>query len=158
MALRSEILKSLTQAAGSSFWIKKTITSSAITTAAQDLTSVCTGELFVEEIIVKTDTTGLAGATNFEILSNNAKGVVNIFVETVANLGASITKVMSAGAIQAETTTSDAHPTVTALPTVLEAGKKLQFDGTVGAGTGAGTIDVYVKFIRLSQGAKCTAA
>ncbi len=158
MSFSDRLKDKVVKAQGSVFWVKKTITSSAITTAAQDLTSVATGQLFVKEIVVKTDATGLAGATNFEILSNNAKGVVNIFVETVANLGANITKVMSAGAIQAETSASDAHPTVTALPTVLEAGKKLRFIGTASAGTGAGTIDVFVCFERIDENATCKAA
>ena len=109
MGLTSRIKNRVIKAVGGTFWVKKTITSSALLTTAQDLTTVATGQLFIKEIVVKTDATGLAGATNFEILSNNAKGVVNIFVETVANLGANITKVMSGGAIQAETTTSDAH-------------------------------------------------
>ena len=157
MSFSSRLKNKVVKAQGSSFWVKKTITSSGLLTTAQSLTSAATGQLFVKEIIVKTDATGLAGATNFEILSDNAKGVVNVFVETVANLGANITKVMSAGAIQAETTTSDAHPTVTALPTVLEAGKKLQYIGTGVAGTGAGTIDVFVCFERIDEGALCSA-
>lgn len=154
----SRVKNKVVKASGSTFWVKKTITSSALTTTAQDLTSTATGQLFIKEVIVKTDATGLAGATNLEILTNNAKGVVNVFVEAVSNLGASVTKVMSAGAIQAETTTSDAHPTITALPTVLEAGKKMQFIGTSSAGTGAGTIDVFVCFERIDENAVCSAA
>ena len=153
MPLRSQLLKAVQTAEGSIFTIKKTITSSDITTSAQALTSVANGgELLIEQIIVKTDATGLAGGTNFVIATDNAKGTVNNFVETVANLGANITLVLSGGAIQAETTTSDAHPTVTSCPTVLEAGKKLTFNNTGSVGTGAGTIDVYVTFRRLSAG------
>lgn len=158
MALRSQLFKSLSQGAGSVFTIKKTITSSGITTSAQDLTTVANrGELMIEQIIVKTDATGLAGGTNFTILSNNANGVVNIFVETIANLGANITKTLF-GTTAADTTTSDSAPTVTSLTTVLEAGKKLQYLNTAAAGTGEGTIDIYVSFRRLSDGANCTAA
>lgn len=155
--LQNSIKNAVTKAAGSSFWVKKTITSSTLLTTAQDLTTAATGQLFVKEIIVKTDSTGLAGATNFEILSNNAKGVVNIFVETVANLGANITKVMSGGGIGADTSTSDARPSVTALPTVLEAGKKIRYIGTSSAGTGAGTIDVFINFERIDENAQCQA-
>lgn len=157
MALRSQIFKNLTQAAGSVFTIKKTITSSAILTTAQDLTSVASGELLIQQIVVKTGATGLAGGTNFTILSDNAKGLVNIFVETVANLGANITKVLSGVPTAADTLTSDGTPSVTALTTVLEAGKKLQYLNTAAVGTGAGTIDVYVTFRRLSNGATCVA-
>lgn len=157
MALRSQIFKNLTQAAGSVFTIKKTITSSAILTTAQDLTSVASGELLIQQIVVKTGATGLAGGTNFTILSDNANGLVNIFVETVANLGANITKVLSGVPTAADTLTSDGTPSVTALTTVLEAGKKLQYLNTAAVGTGAGTIDVYVTFRRLSNGATCVA-
>lgn len=152
------IQKAFATLKGTRGFIKKTITSSDITTSAQDLSSVATGELSIDQVIVKTDATGLAGGTNFVVLSNNAKGVVNILVETIANLGANITKVMFGGGINADTTTSDATASVTALPTVLEAGKKLQFNNTGAAGTGAGTIDVYVFFTRLADGANIVAA
>jgi len=152
------IADNVTKGVGSIFTIKKTITSSGITTTAQNLTTAASrGELRVVEIIVKTDATGLAGGTNFEILSSNSKGVVNIFVETIANLGANITKVMSGGGISADTTTSDARPSVTALPTVLESGQTIQYKNTSSVGTGAGTIDVYITFERLSHGANCAA-
>lgn len=156
--LRSQIFKAITQAPGSTFVVKKTITSSAITTSAQALTSVASGELEIVQVIVKTDSTGLAGGTNFEILSDNAKGVANILVETVANLGANVTKTLMGNSAAGDTTTSDATPTVTALATVLEAGKKLQFKNTGSVGTGAGKIDVYVTFRRVTSGATCTAA
>lgn len=111
--------------------LKKTITSSAITVAAQDLTSVSYGEFYVKNIILKTDATGLANATNFVIKSSNANGLVNILVEAVSNLGANKTVDMSSAS-------------VTKQPTVLESGKKLQFASTAAAGTGAGTVDVYM--------------
>jgi hypothetical protein len=138
-------------AAGGSVWIKKTITSSNITTVAKDLTSGSFGskELFVRQIILKTDATGLAGGTNFVISSTNAKGTVNIAVETVANLGANVTKALLGVSPAGDTTTSDAGFTVTAAPTILEAGKKLQYSMTSSVGTGAGTIDVYVELSKV---------
>lgn len=138
---------------GTTFYRVKTITSSAVTTAAIDLTTTATGRVHVKNVIVKTDSTGLAGGTNFEIKSNNAKGVVNIFVETVANLGATATKVLVGGGINADTTTSDATASVTALPTILEAGKKLTYNMTAGAGTGAGTADIIIEFVRVDENA-----
>src|SRR3990167_6962146 len=145
--LQSRLAKKIAKAVGSSFWIKKTITSSGITTSAQDLTVASSGgQLYVRQIIAKTDATGLAGGTNFVILSNNAKGVVNIFVETIANLGANITKLLRGVQPAGDTTTSDGGPTVTGLPTILEAGKKLQNKNTAAVGTGAGTMDVFVEF------------
>lgn len=126
---------------GSTFTISKTITSSAITTSAQDLSLVSTGRLLVDNIVLKTDGTGLAGATNFRILSNNAKGLAAILEEAVSNLGANKTvDIFTASVVKQRT--------------VLETGKKLQFLGTVGAGTGAGTIDVIITFKRLDSGAQ----
>src|SRR6267142_2556963 len=95
--LTHNVKKAITKAAGSQFTIVKSITSSTITTVAQSLTSAATGRLRIVQIIVKTDATGLAGGTNFTILSNNAKGLVNILVETVANLSANITKALLGG-------------------------------------------------------------
>ena len=156
-AFSSRLKNKVVKAAGSSFWIKKTITSSAITTSAQALSSAATGQLAIAQIIVKTDATGLAGGTNFTILSSNAKGVVNIAVETVANLGANATKVLAGLVPAADTTTSDGAFSVTAVPTVLEGGKAIQFLNTAAAGTGAGTIDVFIKFERIDENASCVA-
>jgi hypothetical protein len=89
------------------------------------------------QVILKTDSTGLAGGTNFVLSSNNAKGLANILVETVANLGANKTVDMFTAS-------------VTKIRTVLESGKQLQISNTVGAGTGAGTIDIYVTFRKTS--------
>lgn len=134
-------------AIGTSFWIKKTITSSGITFAAPvDITGVSSvGELVVDEVILKTDSTGLATGTNFQVLSNNSKGLANILVEAIANLGTNKT-----------ITLEDAS--VTKVKTVLETGKKLQIQNTIADGTGGGTVDIYVKFIRLAAGATIAAA
>ena len=120
--------------------MKKTIISSNILTAsALDISLVSVnGELAIMDVICKTDATGLAGGTNFQILSNNAKGLANIFVETVANLGANKTIDLTGAS-------------VTKIRSVLEVGKKLQVQNTVGNGTGAGTIDIYVRFMRLAD-------
>lgn len=111
--------------------LKKTIVSSTIKTTVQDLTSVAYGDFYVKNVIVKSDSTGLAGGTNFTIKSDNANGLANILVEAVANLGANKTVDMSSAS-------------VTKQPTVLESGKKLQFLNTAAVGTGAGTVDIYM--------------
>ena len=158
MAFSDRLKNKVVKAAGSSFWIKKTITSSTVLTTAQSLTTAATGQLAVVQIIVKSDATGLVGPTNFEILSDNAKGLVNIFVETAANLASAVkTHVLNGAGINADTTTVDGVASVTAVPTILEAGKKLQFIGTASAGTGAGTLDVFVKFERIDENANCQA-
>lgn len=150
------IAKAVTRLSGQTFWKFYTITSSSITTTAQNFTAPNTasgGRLFIKRVIVKTDATGLAGGTNFVLLTTNAKGVANFFVETVANLGANITLDSSPGVTGADVTTSKPTPSVTALATILESGKKIQFKNTVGAGTGAGTIDIAIQFERLDDGA-----
>lgn len=138
----ADALNAILLGVGMEFWIKKTVTSSAILEASNvDITGVSTGgELAIEDVVVVTDATGLATGTNFELLSNNTKGLANIFVEAVANLGANKT-------VDLDTAS------VTGIRTVLEVGKKLQVHSTVAACTGAGTIDVYVKFQRLAAGA-----
>lgn len=142
------------RSAGNVFYRKITVTSSSLKSAtATDISQTATGDLAILEMIVKTDATGLAGGTNFQILSNNAKGVANILVETISNLGANSTKVLRVGSAAADTTTADGTPSVTSLPTVLEAGKKLQVQNTASNGTGAGTIDIYIKFERVSENA-----
>lgn len=126
---------------GSEFSIQKTLVSSALTTSAQDLSLVSTGRLLVENVVVETNGTGLAGATNFRILSNNVNGLSAILEETVANLGANKTvDIFSASIVKQRT--------------ILESGKKLQYLGTVGAGTGAGTVTVTVTLRRLDAGAQ----
>jgi hypothetical protein len=156
--LRQNFATTLRRKSGESFWVKKTLTSSAITTAALDLTTVATGQLFVKQIIVKSDGGTITGGTNFVIASTNAKGTANIAVETFANLtGAVATKVLTGLPPATDTTTSDAVFSVTAVPTILEAGKKLQYNSTGSAGTGAGTIDVFVQFERIDENAQISA-
>jgi hypothetical protein len=128
--------------AGSEFWLVKTgVVSSTIVTGGVDLTVPSIGGyIAIVDAIVKTDATGLAGGTNFQIQTNNAKGLAVFFAETVANLGASKTIDMTGAS-------------VTKIRTVLETGKKVQLSATVGNCTGAGTIDVHLRCIRLSAGA-----
>lgn len=157
--LRQSVRNAVRKSSGERFWIKKTITSSAVTTAAQDLTSAATGDLYVSQIIVKSDGGTITGGTNFVIASTNAKGTLNIAVETFANLTGSVaTRILVGAPPAADTTTSDAVFSVTSVPTVLEAGKKLQFNSTGSAGTGAGTVDVYVQFERITENAQLTSA
>jgi hypothetical protein len=114
------------------FILKYTLTSSDITTGKQALSvNANTGDLYIRDIVVKTDSTGLATGTNFVISSNNAKGLANILVESVANLGGN-------------KTVNLATASVTKQATVLEAGKHLEFSSTALACTGGGTVDIYV--------------
>jgi len=128
------------------FWIKKTLVSSAILTTGVDVTGVSSvGELVVENIIVKTDATGLATGTNLEIASDNTNGLANIFVTVISGLGANKTVDLNAAS-------------VTKIQTVLEVGKKLTAVSTGLDSTGAGTVDIYIQFRRLADKATIAAA
>lgn len=149
MGLSGKIKLAIRRSSGERFWIKKTITSSTITTAAQALTTAATGQLAVLNVIVKTDSTGLAGGTNFVISSTNVKGPVNMAVETVANLGANIFKAIDSQGTGTQFSVTNGGPTI------LESGARLNFNNTVAVGTGAGTIDIFVQFERIDTNAEC---
>lgn len=132
---------------GSEFWVKKTLTSSAIPQAGVDVTGVSSGgELSIEDVIVKSDATGLAGMTNFELETDNAKGLADFFVTVASGLGGAVKTVDMTGA------------SVTKIRTVLESGKKVVAKASAADGTGAGTVDVYIKFRRLAAAATIAAA
>lgn len=131
--------------AGRQFWIKKTLTSSAIVTAGVDVTGVASGEIAIEDVIVKTDGTGLAAMTNFTLTTDNAKGLATFFSTAASGLGANKT-IDLAGA------------SVTKIKTVVEDGKKVIAKATAADGTGAGTIDVYLLCRRLAMGNTLAAA
>ncbi len=153
--LKTKVIK----AAGSSFWKTFILTSSSIlNSAATDLTSVASGDLIVEKVILTTDATGLAGGTNFEISVNGeAYGIDKPIVEAVSNLGASALR-KSGYAIAADTT-NDNHITVTnGIPFVLQAGDKLQYGSSGADCTGAGKILVAIKFVRVSDNADLVSA
>ncbi len=128
--------------AGDVFYLNKTVTASTITQAGVDLTGVSTtGAIAIEDVILKTNGTGLAAATNFQIVSNNATGLLLIMAEAVSNLGASKT-------VQGKL--ASVTPLV---ETVLESGKKLTLKATVADATGAGTINITVRCRRMATGA-----
>jgi hypothetical protein len=132
--------------AGTTFWVQKSFASTAIVTAGADLTGASSGgDLEIEQIILRTDATGLATGTNVEIESNNALGLADILVEAVANLGANKTITMD-------------NASVTKIPTILTSTKKLTIKSTVANCDGAGNLHVSIKFRRLAAGATVAAA
>jgi len=134
-------------AVGTVVMVYKVLTSSAILQAGVDVTAVSTdGQLMIEDIYMNTDATGLAGGTNFQLETDNAKGVTVFFAETVANLGANKTENIASGSVTAIT------------GTVLETGKKIIARATVADCTGAGTITLAIKLRRVAAGANIAAA
>lgn len=151
---KNTIKSAVVRSEGGVFWRKWTIVSSSILTTPTTLTpTVAGGELAITQVIFQTDATGLAGGTNFELSVANAvaqKGIANFVVETVANLGANVTRSMlpyQAGANKYQFS-------VTGVPINLNRGSYLTYQNTVAVGTGAGTMDIYVRFERLNEGAQ----
>ena len=154
--LQSRIKKAVVKAAGSSFWKKFVLTSSDIITTAADLTGVANGDLIIEQVILATDATGLATGTNFQLnISGETYGEDKPIVETVANLGANITRSLIHGS---DDRTNDRFLSVTGTPFILEAGAKLQYSSTVADCTGAGKVAILIKFTRLSDNADIQSA
>lgn len=132
--------------AGTRFWVKKTVTSSAcLYTAATALTGAADGQLALLDVIVKTDSTGLATGTNFQLLTDNAKGLAVFFSTAISGLGAS-------------KTIDFANASVTKIKTVIEDGKVVKQQNTVADSTGSGTADVWMLFERIDDDATIAAA
>ena len=114
------------------FVVSKDIISSEIsTTTAADLTQPVTGKLLVDNIVLSTDSTGLAGCTTFAIMVNgNTYGTTTIQSHAVTGLGAS--------------QTLDLNSTTVKQRIVLENGAKLQYKGIGGTCSGAGVIRATV--------------
>ncbi len=148
MLERLELLQSAPTGVGTRFWVKKTMTSSAIlASAATAITGASSGgNLKINDVIVKTDgSTGLAAGTNFELKTDNSKGLANFFVTAVSGLGAA-------------KTIDFANASVTKIKTVLESGKVVKVQSTVADCTGAGTVDIWIEFERIDAGATIAAA
>jgi hypothetical protein len=133
-------------ALGDVFYVKKTLTSSAVVQAGVDITGVSSGgDLWIDDIVLQTDATGLASGTNFTVGTNNTKGGAVNLSTAVSGLGANATIELSTAS-------------VTKLRGVVESGKKLIAKSTAADCTGGGTIDVYIKFRRMAAGATIAAA
>lgn len=159
MNLKNRIKNSVVKAAGSSFWKTFILTSSNIlNSAATDLTSVASGDLVIEQVVLATDATGLAAGTNFEISVNGETyGIDKPIVEAVSNLAGSAQRQYPSQV--AGETTNDNQITVTcAVPIVIQAGDKLQYGSSGADCTGAGKVLVALKFVRVSEGADIQSA
>jgi hypothetical protein len=94
-------------------------------------------DVFIQNIVMMTDATGLATGTNFEVLTDDATGLKTIFASAVSGLGANATIDMYTAS-------------VTKQRTVVHKGKHLQIGNTVGAGTGSGKWYMYIWYLPLS--------
>lgn len=110
------------------FVVEKKITSSDITTSNVNIAEFVGNGVIIEDVIARTDSTGLAWGTNFTL---SADGIV-FFAEAVANLGA-------------DTIMDLTNASVTGIKASLGTGTKyVSVANTVGAGTGAGVITIQL--------------
>ena len=119
--------------------ISKDVDSVNILTAPSNLLTV-TGEIFITDITLETDATGLATGTNIEIKSDEAVGAVTQLAEAVANLGAN--KVINGSA--ASVTAFVGHKMTT--------GSKLQLGSTGANCDGAGSIRITIEYVVSTAG------
>lgn len=131
---------------GSTFVVKKTLTSSAITQAGVDVTAVSTvGDIQIIDVTIQADATGLAAGTSFTLECNNTKGSAVFLSTAVSGLGANTLMDLDSASVVSKTV-------------VLESGKKVVAKCTVADCTGTGTVDVYLVCRRLNNGASLAAA
>lgn len=142
--LRQSFAQTLRRKSGERFWVKKALTSSGITTSAQDLTTVANGDLKIIDIVLETDATGLNSTGNaFTITkSGDSFGASTLVSQVTSGLGANVSLAI----------TGDTHPT-TGKVGLVRAGGKLQYQVASSAATGAGILKVSVCFERVDENA-----
>ena len=94
-------------------------------------------DVFIENIVMMTDGTGLASGTNFEVLTDDATGLKTIMATAVSGLGANATIDMYTAL-------------VTKQRTVVHKGNHIQVGTTVAANTGAGKWYMYIWYLPVS--------
>jgi len=112
------------------------VISSTLTTALVNKLLVVGEGVVVEDVIVETDATGLAGATLFQVRKTDPIGINIIFSQAVSGLGANITFDLSTATIKNRSQ--------------CVGGTYIGVIGTVDAGTGAGVARVTVRYRRLN--------
>jgi len=99
--------------------------------------------ILVEDIILYTDPTGVAGPTNVVFATDNTNGLTGVAAPFVA--------IAVSGLGANKSVTASVSGTTKILPYLIEAGKKLYVAGNDGAGTGAGKLYIVVKYRRLNS-------
>jgi len=130
---------------GTTFIIKKALTSSAITTGGVDVTGTSSvGEILIEDFVMQCDGTGLAAGTLFTMEVDNAAGSETFCEDSVSTMGSTIVM---------DKKTADKGRSV-----VMESGKKVTAKCTSSSCTGAGVVNVYLLCRRLADNATLAAA
>jgi len=118
-----------------SFIIEKTITSSTLTTSAVNIAQLVGNGVIVEDIVVRTDATGLAWGTNFTL----AADWITFFSTAISGLWASAVMDL-------------ANASVTGIKALIWAGSKyISVANTVAAWTGAWTITLQITCRKLDS-------
>ena len=123
---------------GSTIVLKYKLLSSDVVQAGLQLTNATTNDMYIQNVILKTDSTGLATGTNCVVYSNNTYGLANIISTAVSGLNGNKTIDISTAS-------------VTKQPTVLEAGKYISIGSTTADCTGAGVLYVYIVCVPISD-------
>ena len=77
---------------------------STLTTSFVNKILVVGSPVYIEDVVVETDATGLAGATLFQVKKSDTTGAAIIFSQAVANLGANATYDLSTATIKNRST------------------------------------------------------
>lgn len=107
-----------------------------ISTAPLNILTAYNSDIEIEDIVLETDTTGLAGGTTLELRTDDAVFGLRVPVSmAVSSLGASTTHSFFGST-----------PFTVWGTFVLRQGQKLQIDSTVAACTGAGKFQLWIKY------------
>lgn len=106
-----------------------------ISTAPKSILTAYNSDIEIEEAILETDATGLAGGTTFELRKSDTLGLAVFISMAVSSLGANTTHGMTG-----------TTPFTVAIPTVIPQGASIQIDSTVAACTGAGKWSLWIKY------------
>jgi len=133
-------------AIGTRFIASGFVKSSNIIIGGAGLFSSVSGSIFVREILIESDATGLAAGTNVEIQSNSGYGLLKQLVTTVAKLGSNMS-------IRG---TIDGEVGYLFHGCVLDNGNNLTINSTGINCTGNGLVRVTLKCERITAGANAS--
>ncbi len=123
------------------FQVQKDVTSSAILTSDTNIIQCIGNGLLLDEVVVRTDATGLATGTNLQL---KADGVI-FYSTVISGLGANAVVDLRTATVKGSKVT-------------VPAGTKfISISSTVGACTGAGVATVTCKFIQFDTNSTANA-
>lgn len=120
---------------------KDVVSSSLATSTTVALTDYATGDLYVDNVLVSTDSTGLAAGTNLEIkVESPTYGLATFFSTAISGLGANKTIDLNTASVAKQ------H-------VILRNGERLVANCTTAVCTGDGVAKISVLFKKVTQGA-----